>query len=313
MGRLFTKWFVVSLFIISHSFAADDEWSGSFHAKIHGKLVKKYFSAPKIVKNPPFGWFIELDKKSQTILIDLFNHFSLSEKEIYNHLDLQNIRLLTNQFAIREWARDHCKNQVTLEGEILPPDLLGQELRAFNFTPDVVSPEISEVEKTLACRYLDEHPWEPNDYDWSEDNDQSLVLSDDMPERLVTISGKLHLEIVNNDSELGEIENGGYPIYCWMIKLDPQSFEIVCNTPVRACFQTPKSIRASKKGDELWLTGDFDLEWLCEHINQTVSVQGYLWHAHNAHHLTPVMLNTNPFYEQLPPSDLSFKRNPIDY
>jgi hypothetical protein len=296
MGRLFAKWFV-SLFIILCTFAAADEWSGSFHAKIHGKLVKKYFSAPRVVKNPPFGWFIELDKQSQKITADLFDHFSKSEKEDYRDCDLKNIRLLTNQFAIREWARDYIENQVTLEGEILPPDILGRELRTFNFNPDVVSPEISEVEKTLACRYLDEHPWEPNSFDWSEDNDQSLVLPEDEPERLVTMSGKLHLEIVNNDSELGDIENGGYPIYCWMIKVDHQSFETACSTPVRACFQTPASIRSSKNGDELWLTGDFDPEWLCEHINQTVSVQGYLWHAHNIHHLTPVMLDTAPWFK----------------
>lgn len=296
MGRLFARWFV-SLFIISYTFAADDEWSGSFHAQLHGKLVKKYFSAPKIVNPPPFGWFIELDKPSQKIVIDLFNNFSVNEKEIYYDCNLQDIRLLTNQFAIREWARDHFETQVTLEGEILPPDLLGRELRAFNFTPEIVSPEISEKEKTLACRYLDEHPWEPSSFDWSEDNDQSLVLPEDEPEHLVTMSGKLHLEIVNNDSEFGEIENGGYPIYCWMIKLDPQSFEIACNTPVRACFQTPASIRSSKNGGELWLTGDFDPAWLCEHINQTVSVQGYLWHAHTAHHHTPVMLDTAPWFK----------------
>lgn len=296
MGRLFARWFV-SLFVISYTFAADDEWSGSFYAKLQGTLVKKYFSAPKIVINPPFGWFIELDKPSQKIIADLFNYLSESEKEIYHDYDLQNIRLLTNQFAIREWAHDHFETQVTLEGEILPPDLLDQELRSFNFTPEIVSPEISEEEKTLACRYLDEQSWEPTSFDWSEDNDQSLVLPEDEPERLVTMSGKLHLEIVNYDSELGDIENGGYPIYCWMLKLDPQSFETACSTRVRACFQTPASIRSSKKCDELWLTGDFDSEWLCEHINQTVSIQGYLWHAHNAHHHTPVMLDTDPWFK----------------
>ena len=296
MGRLFARWFV-SLFIISYTFVSADEQSGCYHAKLHGKLVKKYFSAPKIVKKPPFGWFIELDKPSQKIIMDLFNHFSMSEKEIYYDCDLQNIRLLTNQFAIRQWARNHFENQVTLEGKILSPDLMGRELRAFNFAPEFVSPEIYEEEKTLACRYLNENPWEPSSLEWSEQDDQSLVLSEDEPERQVSMTGKLHLEIVNNDSELGEIENGGYPVYCWMIKLDPESFEIAYRTPVRACFQTPASIRSAKNGDELWLTGDLEPEWLCEHVNQIVTVQGYLWHAHNAHHHTPVMLNTDPWHK----------------
>jgi hypothetical protein len=296
MGKLFARWFV-SLWIVLCIFATDDEWSDSFHATLQGKLVRKYFSAPKVVQDPPFGWFIELDNHSHEIVTNLFNNLSEKEREIYHSLDLQHIRLLTSHFCMREWARDNYENQVAVEGEILPPDLLGSELRAFNFIPDIILPEVTEAEKALACQYLDEHPWkQPSSCDWGEDDTESLALPDDEPERLVTMSGKLHLEIVNNDSELGPIENGGYPIYCWMIKLDPKSFEIACTTPVRAYFQTPASIRSQKNGDELWLTGDLDSEWLCEHVNQTVSVQGYLQHGFNAHHHTPLMLDTDPWF-----------------
>ncbi len=297
MGKLFVRWFV-RLWVVSCVVAADGEWSESLHTTLRGKLVKKNFSAPRVIQNPPFGWFIELDHESREIVTNLFNNLSEKEREIYHSLDLHNIRLLTSYFCMREWARDHCECQVTVEGEILPPDLLGRELRAFNFIPDIVSPEVTQAERALACQYLDDHSWkEPNAYDFGEDDNETLELPDDEPERLVTVSGRLHLEIVNNDSELGEIENGGYPVYCWMVQLDPQSFEITCNTPVRACFQTPTSIQPQKNGNELWLTGDYDSEWLCEHVNQTVSVQGYLWHAHTIHHHTPVMLDTDPWFK----------------
>jgi hypothetical protein len=180
-----------------------------------------------------------------------------------------------------------------VDGDILEPHLLGQELCVFNFTPKIAFPEKPE-EESIA---LNETSWEPSSFDSSEDNDESLVLPSDEPEHLVAMTGKLYLEIINNNPDFGEIENGGYPIYCWMIKLDPHSFEVACCTPVRACFQTPASIRANKRGDELWLTGDLDRQWLCEHVDQTVTVQGYLWHAHTAHHHTPVMLDTDPWFK----------------
>jgi hypothetical protein len=333
------------------AFSLENEWSGSYHASLRGKLVRKNFSAPQIVANPPFGWFIELDDPSRKIIADLFDGLTETEKALYYDLDLGSIRLLAGQFAIRKWARDHVDSQVMVEGEILSPDLLGKELHAFNFSPEIVTPEITEQEKVFANQYLyresvknwesfqeapqvslparavvfidtpqvweekiggkstpnetdssptsgiDEHPWEMSSFNWDKENDDSLALSDDQPEQLVTMSGKLHLEVLNHDFELGEIENGGYPIYCWMVKLDSESFEIACSTPVRACFQTPASIRAKKNGDELWLTGEYDLKWLCENAGQTVSVQGYLRHAHTAHHHTPVMLDTAPWFQ----------------
>jgi hypothetical protein len=295
MVRLFARWLVSLLLIAPGAFTEEGEWSGAYTAKLQGKLVKKYFSAPKIIAHPPFGWFIELDDSSKQIVGDLFNNLSELEKELYHDIDLACVRLLTNQFSMRDWARDHFETQVIVEGDISSPDLLGSELRAFNFTPETVSPEITETK--FVASLLDEHPWEPNSFDWDEENDESLALPDNEPESLVTMTGKLHLEVLNSDSELGEIENGGYPLYCWMITLDPKSFEVACSTPVRACFQTPASILSQKNSHELYLTGSYDKEWLSEQVGQNISIQGYLWHAHTAHHPTPLMLDTDPWFK----------------
>jgi len=123
------------------------------------------------------------------------------------------------------------------------------------------------------------------------------LLSKDEPERLVTMTGTLHLKILNSDPDCGPVENGGQPIYCWIVKLNPESFEAACRTPVRASFQTPATIQSSWNRDEMELTGEYDEGWLCDHEGEIVTVQGYLWHAHTGHHHTPVLMDTDPWFK----------------
>lgn len=155
--------------------------------------------------------------------------------------------------------------------------------------------------QVLEASALPEEPYESWESNLAEDVeestlDRSLELQDSESERLVSMTGKLILRVSNSDTDIKSIEDGGHPIYCWIVELDQESFEIACSTPVRAAFQTPASIRSF--GNELQLTGGFDEEWLCEHLNQTVTVQGYLWHAHTCHHHTLVMLDANPWYKE---------------
>ena len=182
MGRALARGFV-SL-CIAYCVYAQGEWSGTFHEALHGKLIKKYFQAPKVVQNPPFGWFVELDEPSREKVLDLFENLSDIEKMLYDDIDLQCVRLLTKQFALREWAQTNIEGPVFLKGKILEPDLFGQ-LRAFSFSPEEVMPAITEEEKSLACIALDERPWEPSSFNWTEEDmaDESLVLPDDETER----------------------------------------------------------------------------------------------------------------------------------
>lgn len=300
MQNGFARWFVsFSLFLclFSNGFASG-EWSGSQHAILHGKLVKKHFRAPRVMQNPPFGWFVQLDFASQKKTAELFQNLSEKERAFFGDIDLKYVRLMADKFAIREWAHDHFETQVTLEGEISEPDLFG-EYRTFNFIPETVTPGITEKEKALACLALEKNIWEPISLNWTEEDllDESLVLAEDQPEKLVSMTGKLILNVLNSDPDKGAIECGGHPIYSWILKLDPKSFETACSTPVRASFQTPATIRSFKNYDEMELTGDYDVEWLCDRVNETVTVQGYLWHAHTGHHHTPVMMDTDPRFK----------------
>lgn len=133
---------------------------------------------------------------------------------------------------------------------------------------------------------------EPTD-NWLVEDDTSLVLPDNEPEKLVSMTGQLHLHALYKDPENEQLGR----ISCWTLKMDPKSFEIACTTPVRCAFQSPQSIRNHLQCQELELTGKYEETWLREHVNQTVTLSGFLWHAHTAHHHTPVMMDTNPWFK----------------
>jgi hypothetical protein len=125
------------------------------------------------------------------------------------------------------------------------------------------------------------------------EGDDSLVLPEDEPEHLVAMTGKLQMCIFNSDAEDAESPF----LHRWIMKLNPESLEIACRTPVRASFQTPTSIRSFRNCDEMELTDGYDEEWLLEHLNQNITVKGYLWHAHTGHHRTPVMIDSEPWFK----------------
>ena len=129
--------------------------------------------------------------------------------------------------------------------------------------------------------------------DWLWEGDTSLVLSQDEPEHLVSMTGELSLLILNKNSEHPEL--GTYE--CWVVKMNPESFEIAYSTPVHGAFHSPASIRESSRCQELELTGEFDKNWLRKRVGETVTLSGYLWHSHTDHHHTPVMMDTAPWFK----------------
>ncbi len=142
-----------------------------------------------------------------------------------------------------------------------------------------------------SCSFGDTQVCPESDYWW--EGDTSLVLPSDEPERLVSMTGELQLHVLNKDPE----DNESDIFDCWILKMNPASFEIACSTPVRASFQSPESIRSCVNSNELELTGGYDEVWLREHLGQTVTVSGYLWHAHTIHHHTAVMMDTDPWFK----------------
>ncbi len=120
-------------------------------------------------------------------------------------------------------------------------------------------------------------------------DDMSLALPMEEPERLVSMTGELRLQILDQDPEHPEL--GAFD--WWILQLDSDSFKKVCTTPVHAAFYDPEWIRNAERNHDLGLTGDYDRDWLDANIGRKVTLQGYLWHAHTAHHHSLVLLDTN--------------------
>lgn len=129
------------------------------------------------------------------------------------------------------------------------------------------------------------------------EEDTILVLEPHTAERYVSITGQLQRCLFNKNAENPELGTGHY----WILKMDSKSFEIACSTPVHCAFESPLSIRNSLRSHELALTGSYDEKWLHQHMHQTVTLSGYLWHAHTAHHPTPIMMDTEPWFKNTSP------------
>lgn len=126
---------------------------------------------------------------------------------------------------------------------------------------------------------------------WEKESENPLLLPEHESEHLVSMTGMLDVRVLKSDPE----DELSETYHCWILKLSPESFEIACKTPVRACFQTPESIRSSKNCNEIQLNS-YDAHWLQYHLRQTITLQGYLWHAHTHHHKTPVLMGANPWF-----------------
>lgn len=118
----------------------------------------------------------------------------------------------------------------------------------------------------------------------------SLELPDGVPEILVTLKGKLILKLCS-------IENDP-PMYCWFLEMDKSSFKIASTTPVWGYVLTLKEILKKPNWNEVQLGRDDETEDFCmKHKNQKVIVNGYLFHAHTAHHYAPFLMDIEKIYQ----------------
>jgi hypothetical protein len=62
-------------------------------AELSGRLVKKYYNAPSIVKNPAYGWFIELDTPSKDYIQSLYRQLDAENARIYSDFVLDIVQL----------------------------------------------------------------------------------------------------------------------------------------------------------------------------------------------------------------------------
>jgi hypothetical protein len=107
----------------------------------------------------------------------------------------------------------------------------------------------------------------------------------------VTLSGTLKLKIFPGPPEYFSIENGDRADVCWVLDLDKESFILALSTPVQELELDFKDIIKRPNASEIFLFPDYNVDESFRNKNgQHISISGYLFHAHTAHHRTPMLL-----------------------
>ena len=119
-----------------------------------------------------------------------------------------------------------------------------------------------------------------------------LLLPEDQKEILVTLKGKLILKLFPGPPEYYSIEDGDREDYCWLLQLDKTSFEIAKTTPVGEPAQDLDYIMKKSNPDEISLAIEKEMIDICnQHKGKKIVCEGYLFHAHTAHHYTPILMD----------------------
>lgn len=108
----------------------------------------------------------------------------------------------------------------------------------------------------------------------------------------ITLTGKLQLKLFPGPPEYSSIDDGDRADYCWVLELDPPSFLLALNTPVDELRLDLSDILRRSNANEVMLTIDEDVRDLCRQCEyRQVAVKGLLFHAHTAHHYTPMLID----------------------
>lgn len=107
----------------------------------------------------------------------------------------------------------------------------------------------------------------------------------------VTLSGILKLKVFPGPPEYSSIENGDRADFCWVLDLDKESFILALSTPVQELDLDFKDIIKWPNASEIVLFPDQNVDEGFRNMNgQHISISGYLFHAHTAHHYSPMLL-----------------------
>lgn len=111
-------------------------------------------------------------------------------------------------------------------------------------------------------------------------------------EPLITLTGKLRLRLFPGPPEYSSIEEGDRADHCWIVELDDPSFLLALNVPDNELSLDLCDILMRKDAYILMLCLNDGHVSLCQQYkDQNVAVRGNLFHAHTAHHYTPMLLD----------------------
>jgi len=342
-------YFCVSLTVLFANLEAQEA------TRLSGKLVKKYYPAPRIVKNTAFGWYLELNKTSQEVIQKQFEQLSKDDQRIFKELDinLQTVQCAFSCDDVLLKARSLDGVLITMEGKLETP-CLSRKYLCFSIEPDAIlskvpnnnikshfslegiaklqfgaksalfvqDPDSAQIaypqssmsicaetgpaqkSSNLASKasfatssldkfdHLSQHFYIESEASNESEIEPLLKLPEDAPEKLVTLKGKLVLRLFPGPPEYTSIEKGDRADYCWMLHVNEEFFKIATTTPVSEPCSDLKSIMEWSNHDEIYLSLEETMtDFCCDHESKEITVQGYLFHAHTAHHYSPILMD----------------------
>jgi hypothetical protein len=272
--------------------------SAETEIELSGKLVKKYYKASS-VQNLPFGWFIELDNSSKASLNMFLSKLDVNEKQISSNFDINIIQLMLNRAINSQACRDLENHSVHVKGLLWNPvhpyrpipshQLTISELRSFEKkSSESIKESLIGNEETLQYHEVNN----------VEVDDTPLELPEGSSPLLVTLQGSLQLKLYPGPPNYESIENGDYPERCWMLQMDSKSFDVASHTLVLEPALSMMDIMSVSNSSEVQLGLETHMREFCKsHINQKVTIQGYLSHAILAHHYAPFLMSVQSIHK----------------
>jgi len=274
-------------------------------AELSGRLVKKYYDAPSIVKNPAFGWFIELDTASKDYIQSLYRQLDAENARIYSDFALDIVQLTA--LGCEELKQCHVleEQQISVTGKIENPPHIFRAISCYQLDRIdrlcalslIQAPSTLPANNTSAFFIVEEGHGKtlitPESYGIDVHNlsDMPLEYEDGRPEKAISLRGKLTFRLYPGPPEYGSVENGDYPEYGWFLQMDRPSFQIASTTLLPGLALSPADIMSHSNWYEVQLGLLSSDDFCCKHVNQDVVVEGYLFHAHTGHHHAPFLMD----------------------
>lgn len=267
-----------------------------------GKLVKKYYKTSSIIHDLSFGWFLELDVSSKNRLNMSISSFDANEKQLCSHFDTSIIQLMLNSGIASSNYHDLENQLVYIKGQLWYPPHLYRPIPSHQLTVYALEDKSLETSKrsSMEEKSVDfqelfvlekERIGQPHKVDTQKLEDILLELPEGSSPSLITLCGFLQLKLYPGPPNYESIENGDYPESCWMLQMDSRSFDIVSHTRVLEPALSMADIMSTTNPLEIQLGLESNMRKFCEnHINQKVTIQGYLSHAILAHHHAPFLM-----------------------
>jgi hypothetical protein len=127
---------------------------------------------------------------------------------------------------------------------------------------------------------------------FSQEEKNPLELLEDAPEQVVSMKGKLIFKLFPGPPEYSSVEEGDRADYCYVLQLDDDSRALALATPVAGPANSLTDIVSRSNYGDLFLAMDDGMKNVChKYVNEQVTVEGHLFHAHTTHHYTPVLID----------------------